>query len=194
VLFSVDAHAGLAAGSISVTFRRWTRAQAKVGSRHRVGGIELAIDAVSQVRVGDLTEADARRAGAADLVALTGRLGGDLGPDDLVWKVEFHVAGRDIRQVLAEQASLSGDERADLDRRLDRLDRSGRDGPWTRVTLALVGERPGVVSTELAAALGRDRAAFKLDVRKLKALGLTESLEVGYRLSPRGRAFLDDAR
>ena len=27
-------------------------------------------------------------------------------------------------------------------------------------------------------------------MRKLKALGLTESLEVGYRLSPRGRAYL----
>ena len=44
---------------------------------------------------------------------------------------------------------------------------------------------------DLAEALGRDRASFKLDVRKLKELGLTESLEVGYRLSPRGRAVLD---
>jgi hypothetical protein len=32
--------------------------------------------------------------------------------------------------------------------------------------------------------------AFKTDVRKLKGLGLTESLEVGYRLSPRGVALL----
>jgi hypothetical protein len=34
---------------------------------------------------------------------------------------------------------------------------------------------------------------FKLNVRKLKALGLTESLEVGYRLSPRGAAFLQSS-
>jgi hypothetical protein len=47
-----------------------------------------------------------------------------------------------------------------------------------------------VVSTELAAEAGQDRAYYKLRVRRLKALGLTESLEVGYRLSPRGRAFL----
>ena len=46
------------------------------------------------------------------------------------------------------------------------------------------------MSTELAAELGRDRPSFKLDVRKLKALGLTESLDVGYRLSPRGLAVL----
>jgi hypothetical protein len=31
---------------------------------------------------------------------------------------------------------------------------------------------------------------FKVNVRKLKALGLTESLEIGYRLSARGHAWL----
>ena len=44
---------------------------------------------------------------------------------------------------------------------------------------------------DLADELGLERLAFKTDVRKLKALGLTESLPVGYRLSPRGQAWLD---
>jgi DNA-binding MarR family transcriptional regulator len=57
--------------------------------------------------------------------------------------------------------------------------------------LRLIAERPGVVARDLAVALGRDRASFKADVRKLKELGLTESLQVGYRLSPRGRALLE---
>jgi hypothetical protein len=35
-----------------------------------------------------------------------------------------------------------------------------------------------------------DKLPFKLNVRKLKALGLTESLEIGYRLSPRGLVFM----
>lgn len=56
--------------------------------------------------------------------------------------------------------------------------------------LTLIARRPGVVSTELAAELGRPRPDFKLDVRKLKMLGLTHSLEVGYELSPRGEEFL----
>ena len=56
--------------------------------------------------------------------------------------------------------------------------------------LRLIGDRPGVRAGDLAAELGRERLAFKADVRKLKALGLTESLEIGYRLSPRGRAWL----
>ena len=76
---------------------------------------------------------------------------------------------------------------ADIDRRLDRLDRARPDvGPWTVATLALIAAHPARRAGDLADMVGRERAAFKLDVRKLKALGLTESLEVGYRLSPRG--------
>jgi hypothetical protein len=63
-------------------------------------------------------------------------------------------------------------------------------GPWTRRVLELIGERPGVRAGDLADTIGMERLSFKTDVRKLKALGLTESLEVGYRLSPRGQAWL----
>ncbi len=45
-------------------------------------------------------------------------------------------------------------------------------------------------AADLAGLLRRDRQRFKVDVRKLKSLGLTLSLAVGYRLSPRGRVFL----
>ena len=44
---------------------------------------------------------------------------------------------------------------------------------------------------DLAAQVGRETADFKKDVRKLKELGLTESLDIGYRLSPRGQAVPD---
>lgn len=56
-------------------------------------------------------------------------------------------------------------------------------------TLRLIGTYPGMVLTALARQLGHERPAFKLNVRKLEELGLTESLEVGYRLSPLGEAF-----
>jgi hypothetical protein len=83
---------------------------------------------------------------------------------------------------------------AELDRRLDRLDRASASGPWTAATLALIAERPAVRAGDLAPVLGRELAPFKLDVRKLKNLGLTISLEVGYRLSPRGEAYLRHRR
>jgi hypothetical protein len=199
VQFSADAWPGIAAGSITVTFRRWKRRQAKVGGRHRVGGLELEIDAVDQVSVGSLRSVDARSAGEPDRDALLDRLrrgaarrGEPLDDDELVWRVAFHVAGRDHRALLAEHDDLAPEELEALVARLDRLDRASHHGPWTTEVLALIGARPGTVSTELAAALGRDRPAFKQDVRKLKALGLTESLDVGYRLSARGRRVLDE--
>ena len=71
--------------------------------------------------------------------------------------------------------------------RLARLD--GR-APWTAATLAMIAKRPRVVARELAARLGRETLAFKADVRKLKRLGLTQSFEVGYEISPRGKAYL----
>ena len=85
--------------------------------------------------------------------------------------------------------SLHPDDVAALNTRLDRMDRAA-DQPWTRSTLRQIQRLPGVVSTELAAEVGQERAAYKIRVRRLKALGLTESLERGYRLSPRGEAYL----
>jgi hypothetical protein len=191
VLFSAKAWPGLRDGSITVTFRSWGRAQVKVGGIYRrVPETALQVDAVAQVPVSSITDADAQAAGEADRAALLRRLGT---PDDtaLVWRVDFHlVDAPDPRVALRADDDLDDRSRAELERRLDRLDRASPRGPWTRDTLAAIRDQPGVVSTVLAEQLGRDRPSFKLDVRKLKALGLTESLEVGYRLSPRGKAYL----
>jgi hypothetical protein len=46
------------------------------------------------------------------------------------------------------------------------------------------------LAATLAEELGQEKLVFKRNVRKLKELGLTESLEIGYRLSARGRALL----
>ena len=65
-----------------------------------------------------------------------------------------------------------------------------RGTPWTRQVLRLIAERQGVRAPDLAASLDRETLSFKRDVRKLKELGLTHSLPVGYEISPRGRAYL----
>jgi hypothetical protein len=107
--------------------------------------------------------------------------------------VAFRLAGPDPRVALRQRAELSPAERAELDRRLARLDAASRRGPWTAEVLRLIASRPETRAADLAAELGREKAPFKANVRKLKELGLTESLEVGYRLSPRGRAYLEAA-
>jgi hypothetical protein len=186
--FYQTAHPGLADGSITVAFRRWTRAQVKVGGVYRVGPVDLTVDDIRHVPLDRISERDARRAGFADRAALVKFLGPG---DDLIWRIDFHCEPAVAK--LVPSGRLSPPEVDELRRRLDRLDANGPtggSGPWTRAALELIGRRPAVVSTELAAELGRDRASFKIDVRKLKRLGLTESLEVGYRLTPRGKALL----
>jgi len=189
VLFSVDAHPGLADGSITRTFRTWKRPQARAGGRYRVAGMLLEADAVRQVTVRDLTEDDAHAAGEPGLRALLRRLG-DPDPSETVWRVDLHYVGPDDRIALRADDGLSPSELDRLRARLRRLDAASPTGPWTRDVLALIAARPGEVSTTLAAERGQERQAFKADVRKLKNLGLTESLQVGYRISPRGRAVL----
>lgn len=104
------------------------------------------------------------------------------------------VAGPDPRAELAARHSLSADELAALTARLARMDRSGTHGPWTSAVLTQIADHPGTVSTVLAENLGWERQDFKLHVRRLKELGLTISLETGYRLSPRGDAYLSQLR
>ncbi len=91
---------------------------------------------------------------------------------------------------LAEISKLSDAEVKAITKRLDKMDASSGVGSWTHRTLQLISEQPGVVSTILARQMGVDRYVFKALVYKLKGLGLTYSLDVGYSISPRGRAYL----
>ena len=111
-----------------------------------------------------------------------------------VTRVQFHVVDEpDPRAVLAASDALTDDDVAAIDTRLDRLDRASRHGAWTRAVLGTIAARPATRAPDLAASFGRDTAEFKIDVRKLKNLGLTISLERGYRLSARGQAYLRHA-
>ena len=188
MLFSKSAWSGLAAGSITVTFRTWSKPQAKVGGRYRVAGMLLEATEVRQVAAASLTDDDAVAAGETDLATLLKRLG-QLPLDAHVWRVDLRYLGVDDRIERRAVADLTDDEIVALHTRLDRLDRSAGK-PWTRTTLRLIKNYPGVVSTALARHTGQERPAFKVNVRKLKEMGLTESLDVGYRLSPRGEALL----
>jgi hypothetical protein len=188
VLFPQRVVPGLADGSVTLAFRRWRRPTVKAGGRQRTPAGELAIDAVDAVALDDITADDARAAGHPDLADLHAELARH--PDGTLYRIAFHLRGEDPRIALREQADLSDDDHRAVAARLDRLDRASNHGAWTTAVLTLIAERPGVRAGDLAETLGRERLAFKADVRKLKELGLTESLDVGYRLSPRGKAVL----
>jgi hypothetical protein len=193
VLFEQRFWPGLEDGSITVTFRRWKRPQAVAGRPYRTGGGIIEVDAVDVVTPDEVTDDDAVASGYPSAEAVLADLRGS--PDLPITRVRFHRSTRpDPRAELAADDDLDDAAIAELDRRLDRLDRAGQGGPWTRATLAVIAAHPAERAGDLAARVGRERAPFKLDVRKLKQLGLTESLPVGYRLSPRGRAYLHHHR
>jgi hypothetical protein len=159
------------------------------GNTYRTAAGRIVVEAVDVVDPARITHADAKRAGFASREEVVAALRGE--PDLPTYRVRFHAAdGPDPRAELAASADLSASEIEDLRRRLERLDRASSHGPWTMAVLEVIAARPAVRAADLAAGFGRETQPFKLDVRKLKNLGLTLSLEVGYRLSPRGEAYL----
>jgi hypothetical protein len=197
MLFTAATMDGLVDGSVTATYRRWTTVRPKVGSRFttRVGVVEIC--GITLVEPSELTDEDARAAGFADRAALlrwTDRKA--RGPrdtrrdgEDRLYRIDLLLTGPDPRVALRADDSLDPAGLTELRKRLDRMD-AAADAPWTRSVLRQIQRQPGVVSTVLAEQAGQERVGYKNRVRRLKALGLTESLDIGYRLSPRGRAFL----
>ena len=188
MLFPPATLQAIADGTITLAFRRWDKPRVKPGGRQRTAVGVVAFDTVEAVERDELTDADAAAAGFADRHELLGFV--DRRAAGTIYRVGVRVAGSDPRVALRE--SLPDDEQLrGIERRLARLDRASRHGPWTRAVLEAIRDGPGVRAADIAPRFGRERLPFKLDVRKLKELGLTESLPRGYRLSRRGQAVLE---
>ncbi len=177
---------GVADGSVTLAFRRWEVPRVRVGSTFVTTAGVLRVDAVDQVA--DVAETEVAATGASSRAEVVRQL---QGTDRPLFRIGLSYVGPDPRVALRESAELTADDLATIRARLARLDRASSHGPWTRRVLRLIEARPAVRAPDLAAGLGRETAPFKIDVRKLKSLGLTHSLAVGYELSPRGRAYLD---
>ena len=190
MLFKQSFWPGIADGTITLTFRRWKRCQAVAGRRYRVMGVGIIeVEAVDIVDPARITDTEARRSGFPSATALVADLRG--AADLPVYRIRFHrVDEPDPRAVKAADDALTAADVADIDARLDRLDRASSHGPWTAAVLAVIAEHPARRAGDLAPMFDRELQPFKTDVRKLKNLGLTLSLEVGYELSPRGHAYL----
>jgi hypothetical protein len=185
MLFRTKDLEAIMSGRITTAFRRWRKVGAKPGSQQRTQLGMVTIDSVEEIDPRTLTEADAKAANYPDLASLHAMFDAQEGT---CYRIRLRPGGPDPRKDLRNTTDISPEDRAGIDRRLAKLD---ADAPWTTATLWCIRDNPAVVSTKLAELLGRERFALKDDIRKLKALGLTESLEVGYRLSPRGAAYLE---
>lgn len=192
MLFAGSDRDGVAEGRITTAYRRWSEARVVEGRIYRTNAGRIEIESVREVNPDLIADND------ADVIAADRQNAKDVrrrlrGKDDWpTFLVKFHlVEGPDPREELAASADFSPEELEDLKTRLAKLDELSRHGAWTTDTLRLIQSKPAVRAGDLAADLNRETPGFKLDVRKLKNLGLTHSLETGYELSPRGKAYLE---
>jgi hypothetical protein len=181
---------GIRDGAITVAFRRWRRPSVRSGGTLLTAIGQLHINDVTRIELSAISAADARRAGYSsreDLLAdLNARTEGE------VYRIELGPLSPDPRLSL-RNTRPAGDDLKTLTERLRRLDARTSE-PWTVRVLELIAAHPALRAADLCKRAGQERLPFKINVRKLKALGLTESLEVGYRLSPRGVAVLQAIR
>jgi hypothetical protein len=184
MLFRQNILQGIAEGRVTLAFRRWRRAPPADGSSLRSPVGVLCLDRVTIVDEGDITTEDVRRTGmSVDEVRRS------IAGEGKLLRIELRLAGEDpriaLRERLPEQTELEA-----IVARLARID-AASPTPWTTRYLRLIAGQPAIVSRVLARQVDADVPLFKRRVRQLKELGLTESLEVGYRLAPRGRAVLE---
>jgi hypothetical protein len=92
VQFSSELRDSVLDGSITLTFRLWTRPKAKVGGRYRVGPGAIEVDEIELVPFGTVTRAEVRRCGERDRETLRARTAhaGPVDDDTLVYRIEFH--------------------------------------------------------------------------------------------------------
>lgn len=179
----------IAQGGVSLVFRRWQRPTVRAGGQLRTAAGVLAIDAIDVVTLDEVTEADAQQAGYTSRKALVDDLG-QTGEGE-IYRIQLHFAGPDPRAVLREQTGLSAAELEQVRQTLTQWDARSKHGPWTMMVLRLIQAHPETRAAELATLAQLETAALKTNVRKLKELGMTESIaKGGYRLSPRGQEVL----
>ncbi len=188
MLIKDDVLQKIISGEITVLFRRWSRPGAKTGGTQMTQAGVIGIDSVDIVREPAITDADAIAAGYSNREELIEHLNYR---DDDIYRVGVRFVGEDPRIALRENADLGEVELSEIVNKLGNLDKRGA---WTRSYLEVIESMPATYSGLLANYLGVAKDDFKPRVRKLKALGLTESLEVGYRLSPRGAKVLEALR
>ena len=187
MLLNRDTAEGIANGSITLVLRRWDKPRAKPGGTQRTVAGTIRVDDVTEHPGGyRVTAAQARAAGYPDAKSAQQDL--DRRPAEHTYVITVSYLAPDERPDLAADDELSAADVEAITARLDRWDAATE--PWTRPYLEMIGANEAVRAPDLAARVGLDVPRFKRRVRQLKGLGLTISLDVGYRLSPRGRAYL----
>ncbi|HEY1110737.1 MAG TPA: hypothetical protein VGE76_18945 [Opitutaceae bacterium] len=179
---------GIAERRIDRVFRRWRRPTVKPGGTLKTAIGLLRIETIEAIAESSLTASDARHSGHASLAELEAELAAY--PEGTLYRIGLRLEGPDPRLALRETTTLSDADWRALSVKLSRLDQGGAHGPWIRRVLEVIAANPRERALDLSRRLGLPKDWLKINIRKLKNLGLTISHETGYAISPRGAQVL----
>ncbi|CAG5068162.1 hypothetical protein DYBT9623_00891 [Dyadobacter sp. CECT 9623] len=189
MLFTVNHLEGIRSGKISLAFRKWKKADVSAGSRIQTSVGIIEISSLSEYKRDDISEQEANQAGFSDVNRLLSLL--DKISEGTIYKMEVRYISVDPALAMKEPVEVNDEEFDDLVEKLRRLDIGSNQGKWTIKILKAIQENPMLSAADLAIKAKKEKEWLKLNVRKLKNLGLTISHEPGYTLSPLGEHLLE---
>lgn len=188
MLFKSDIVERIANGQVKLAFRKWTKPTVKSGGTLLTAAGQLRIKSVAIIAYEQISDNDIIAAGYATRDQLDQELNRKTNGE--LYRISFELEGEDPRIALRENDTITEDEFTALAKKIDRLDKNSKYGPWTTRILTLILEQPELHAIRYANKLKVDKDWLKTNIRKLKALGLTISHDIGYSISPRGKQYL----
>lgn len=188
MLFKEIHLSGIKSGKITLAFRKWKKASVKIGCLLHTSIGLLEIHKIEPIHENDITNEDALKAGFADKPELLKSF--TQNSTGTIFKISVGYHSADPRIKLREQTKLSEQQFTDLKKKLERLDNQSKQGHWTRTILLTIKDNPNLHAIGIAKLTGFEKEWLKLNIRKLKNLGLTISHNVGYELSTFGKIFI----
>ncbi|HLT41339.1 hypothetical protein [Sphingobacterium hotanense] len=178
---------GIKSGEVTLAFRKWQKVSVKSGSLLHTSIGLVEIRDIQVVDEDDISEQDALHAGFSDKKQLLKSFFHS--SNGTIFKISVCYHSEDPRIELREQTGLTVQQFAVLQRKLERLDHHSSKGPWTNNVLSTIRDNPSLHAAGIAKLTGFEKDWLKINIRKLKNLGLTISHNVGYEVSPLGRAY-----
>jgi hypothetical protein len=188
MIFKLSHLEGIKAGRITLAFRKWKKPTVRKGSQIRTEMAVVEILDISEIALEDISERDAVKAGFEGVADLLSTL--NLIEEGIVYRIKVRYYSEDPRLALRNRTALTDKDFEDLKKKLERLDRNSKEGSWTLTVLTMIKNNPRLRAVDLAIMMNKEKDALKINIRKLKNLGLTISHEVGYTLSPLGEHVL----
>lgn len=175
-------------GRVSLAFRCWTKPTVKKGSLlHTSVGVLTILD-IKEVKATAISAKDVQLAGFESKEALLQSLRQN--DNGIIYRIRLAFHSEDPRIGLRSQTEISTGELQALHEKLQRLDAFSKEGAWTIKILKLIKKHPRMRAIELAGKTGFEKDWLKINIRKLKNLGLTISHETGYEIAPLGNYLL----